>query len=308
MRTATLATYRVRWAWLLAAPAVVVLAAIAGWPLARTLWLSLTDADLTTGGEVHYIGLENFLAHYDGVRVGLLVDPQWWHSVANTLTFAGISVALEVLLGVIVALVLNARFPGRPLVRAALLVPWAIPTIVSARMWSWMLNDQFGVVNHVMLQLGVLTSPIAWTADPRFAMAVVILVDVWKTTPFVALLLLAGLQTIPRECYEAARIDGAGAIASFFHITLPLLYPVLTVTVVFRALDALRVFDLIYVLTSGSSATQSMSGYARQQLVDFQDVGYGSAACTLVLFIVALCIVFYLRVSARLQVRGEVAA
>lgn len=292
-----LASHRVRWAWAFAAPTLIALALTAGWPLIRTVWLGFTDADLSGTSQAQFIGFENYLARYDGVWAGLLADPQWWRAVGNTLYFASVSVTLEIAVGLVVALVLNTRFPGRALVRAAVLVPWAIPTIVSARMWSWMLNDQFGIVNQGLVQIGALSHPVAWTADPQLAMGAVILVDVWKTTPFVALLVLAGLTTIPRECYEAARIDGAGAFGRFFYITLPLLRPVLTVTVVFRLLDALRVFDLIYVLTSNSTATLSISAYARQQLVDFQDVGYGSAASTMVFFIVALCIVIYLRLS-----------
>jgi trehalose/maltose transport system permease protein len=292
-----LEAYRVRWAWAFAAPAVLALLLTAGWPLARTLWLGFTDADLTSLGGYRFIGLENFLTRYGERWSGLLIDAQWWRAVWNTLLFTAVSVALEAVLGVTVALVLNRRFPGRAWVRAAVLVPWAIPTIVSARLWGWMLNDQFGVVNAALLKLGILSQPLAWTADPDLAMAAVILVDVWKTTPFVALLMLAALQTVPEECYEAARIDGAGPVRTFFHITLPLIRPALVVAVVFRMLDALRVFDLIYVLTANSPATMSMSSYARQQLVDFQDVGYGSAASTLVFLVVGLTIVLYLRVT-----------
>jgi trehalose/maltose transport system permease protein len=173
-------------------------------------------------------------------------------------------------------------------VRAAVLIPWAIPTIVSAKMWSWMLNDQFGVINAMLLAVGLIAAPVAWTADPATAMWAVVAVDVWKTTPFMALLLLAGLQMIPRDCYEAARIDGVGPLRVFLKVTLPLLRPALIVAVVFRGLDALRVFDLIYVITSNSRTTMSMSVYARQQLVDFQEVGIGSAASTLLFLVIAL--------------------
>jgi trehalose/maltose transport system permease protein len=137
--------------------------------------------------------------------------------------------------------------------------------------------------------LGLIAEPLAWTADPTLALASVILVDVWKTTPFMALLLLAALQMLPQDCYEAAKVDGVGPVRAFFHITLPLIAPALLVAVVFRALDALRIFDLIYVLTPNSAATMSMSVYARQQLVDFQSVGVGSAAATMLFFVVAAC-------------------
>jgi len=167
-------------------------------------------------------------------------------------------------------------------------VPWAVPTIVSAKMWGWMLNDQFGIVNDLLLRVGAIHTPIAWTADPLLSMIVVVIVDVWKTTPFVALLVLAALQMIPRTVYEAALVDGASSLQQFWHLTLPLIRPALWVALVFRALDALRVFDLIYVLTPNSPDTMSMSSYARQQAIEFQDLGYGSAASTLLFFVLAL--------------------
>src|SRR4029079_15726682 len=201
------------------------------------------------------------------------------------------SVAAEAVLGVGIALVLNAQFPGRALVRAAVLVPWAVPTIVSAKMWSWMLNDQFGIVHDLLLHVGLIHTPLAWTADPLLSMVTVIIVDVWKTTPFVALLVLAALQMIPRSAYEAARVDGASPLQQFWYLTLPLIRPALWVALVFRALDALRVFDLIYVLTPNSPDTMSMSSYARQQAIEFQDLGYGSAAATLLFLVIALAIV-----------------
>jgi trehalose/maltose transport system permease protein len=168
-----------------------------------------------------------------------------------------------------------------------MLIPWAIPTVVSAQMWGWMLHDQYGVINEVLLRLGVISTPWAWVADPALALWSVVAVDVWKTTPFMALLILAALQLVPRSVYEAARIDGLGPVGIFFRMTLPLIRPGLMVAVLFRALDALRVFDLMYVLTGNSPSTASMSVYARQQLVDFQDVGFGSAASTFLVLIVA---------------------
>jgi trehalose/maltose transport system permease protein len=279
-----LSTSRVRSAWLFVTPMIVVMLLVAGWPLARTFWFSLTDADLKDLTAAKFVGLDNFVGAY-----GVLADPDWWHAVLNTLKFSIVSVALETVLGLVVALVLDADFPGRTLVRTAVLVPWAIPTIVSAKMWAWMMNDQFGVLNHVLVGLHLISKPLAWTADPSLAMASVIMVDVWKTTPFMALLILAALQMLPKDCYEAARVDGVPPLKVFLRVTLPLIRPALTVAVIFRALDALRVFDLIYVLTSNSKDTVSMSVFARQQLVDFQQVGYGSAAATVLFFIVALC-------------------
>ncbi|MEO6031972.1 MAG: sugar ABC transporter permease [Burkholderiaceae bacterium] len=278
---------RTRSAWLLLAPTLCVLALVAGWPLLRTLWFSLTDARLDALAQWRFVGFENYLTYDDDQWYGVLADPDWWNAVRVTLWFTGVSVACETVLGLAIALLLNQRFPGRGWVRAAVLVPWAIPTIVTARLWSWMLNDQFGILNHLLLALGVIDAPVAWTANPDTALWAVVMVDVWKTTPFMTLLILAALQMLPGDCYEAARVDGVHPVRVFFSVTLPLLWPALIVAVIFRALDALRIFDLIYVLTANARGTMSMSVYARQQLVDFQDVGYGSAAATLLFLVIA---------------------
>jgi len=285
--TSHLDRLRTRTAWWFLAPALVVLAFAAGWPLARTAMLGFTDAWLGDPESGTWVGFENYLWRHEGRWTGLLADPLWWRAAANTLLFASVSVTLETALGLVIALVLNAEFRGRALVRAAVLVPWAIPTVVSAKMWGWMLNDQFGVINQLLLALGAISAPIAWTADPQLALPTVILVDVWKTTPFMALLALAALQLVPKECYESARVDGAGPVRVFFDITLPLIWPALVVAAAFRALDALRAFDVIYVLTANDAHSMSLSVFARQQLVDFQDVGYGSAAATLLFILVA---------------------
>jgi trehalose/maltose transport system permease protein len=284
-------------AWLFLTPMLIILVLAAGWPLLRTIWFGFTDADLSDLSKFQFVGLENYLTKEDGKWVGLLADPEWWRSVSNTIRFAVISVALETVLGMIVALVLNASFPGRGIVRAAVLIPWAVPTIVSAKMWGWMLNDQFGIINHALMGLGLISHPLAWIANPDLAMTSVIMVDVWKTTPFMALLLLAALQMLPSDCYEAAKVDGIHPVKVFFKVTLPLIWPAVMVAVIFRTLDALRVFDLIYVLTSNSKDTMSMSMYARQQLVDFQQVGYGSAASTLLFITVGICIILYMAVG-----------
>jgi ABC-type sugar transport system permease subunit len=185
---------RRRMAWLFLLPTLVLLAAVAGWPLLRTGWLAFTDAHLARPGETQWVGLENY--------GWLLTDPDWWRAVANTLVFTVISVSAQLLLGLGIALVLAAQFRGRGLLRAAVLIPWAIPTVVSAQMWAWMYNDVYGVFNALLVGLGVLSEPVPWLAEPVTAMAAVIFTDTWKATPFMALLLLAGLQTIPGEVYE----------------------------------------------------------------------------------------------------------
>src|SRR6185295_4370924 len=217
---------RARSAWLFLAPSLAVLALVAGWPLLRTFWFSLTDADLGGMEETRFVGLENYRE--------LFSDWLWWLSVWTTFRFAIISVLLETALGLGIAMVLHARFAGRGVLRAAVLIPWAIPTVVSARMWGWMFNDVYGVVNEILLKLGIIQDALAWTADPRLALPAVIAVDVWKTTPFMTLLILAALQTLPDDVYEAAQIDGARPLRVFFRITLPLIRGPLMVAVIFR--------------------------------------------------------------------------
>lgn len=279
-RGSALVQTRRRAAWIFLLPMLATIALVAGWPLLRTMWFSLTDARLDAVEPAAFIGLANY-AHLVG-------DPEWWVSVRNTLVFAVVSVSIETILGIVIALALHARMRGRGMLRAAMLIPWAIPTVVSAQMWGWMLHDQYGVVNEVLLALGLIAEPLAFTADPALALWAVIAVDVWKTTPFMALLVLAALQLLPDELYEAAEIDGLGPVGRFFRITLPLIKPALLVAVIFRSLDALRVFDLIYLMTGNSGAAASMSVYARQNLVEFQDVGYGSAAATGVFLVIAI--------------------
>ena len=268
---------------------LVALLMVAAWPLLRTIFFSFTDANLGDLEGWQFVGIANYLY--------LFQDPLWWKAVGNTLFFAVVSVALETALGLVIALTLDAHMPGRGLLRAAVLIPWAIPTVVSAKMWGWMLHDLYGVVNAMLLGIGLISQPWAWLADPTLSMISVIAVDVWKATPFMALLILAALQTLPGEVYEAARVDGVHPVKVFFRITLPLIRPALLVAVIFRGLDALRVFDIIYVLTGNNENTASMSVYARQQLVDFQDVGFGSTAATCLFLIVALVTIIVIMVG-----------
>lgn len=294
--------------WFLA-PMLVALFLVAAWPLGRTIWFSLTDTTLDNiyGGK--FVGFSNYLrvrTMDSGAMLwrGTLVDPAWWNAVWNTVKFALISVILETVLGLLVALVLNAEFKGRGLVRAAILIPWAIPTIVSAKMWSWMLNDQFGIINNIMLNLGLISQKIAWTASNDTAMIAVLIVDVWKTTPFMALLCLAGLQMVPRDIYEAARIDGIHPVKVFFKVTLPLIRPAVAVAVIFRMLDALRIFDLVYVLTPNSAATKTMSVISRENMIDFNKFAYGASQSTLLFAILAVFVALYIWLG-KVDLTGE---
>ncbi len=293
------ASRRTRQAWIFLTPMLITLLAVAVWPLARTIWFSFTDANMGDIESAQFVGLDNYWGEF-----GLFGNPNytdgfwasdWGGSIRNTLQFAVVSVALETVLGLGVALLLNQEFRGRMLVRAAVLVPWAIPTIVSAKLWGWMLHDQFGLVNNWLRSLGIIDHNIAWTASPQWAMWTVIFVDVWKTVPFMTLLILAALQTVPKDCYEAAKVDGISPWRVFWKITLPFIRPALMVAVIFRLLDALRVFDLIYVLTSSSNATISMSGFVQREMVENGYLGYGSAASTALFLIISLCTLAYMK-------------
>jgi trehalose/maltose transport system permease protein len=308
-RERSLQEQRARAAFWFLAPMLFMLFCVAAWPLGRSIWFSLTDTTLNDlyGGE--FVGFENYLTwrvrSNGSIRWGgTLADPVWWNAVGNTVRFSVISVTLETVLGLMVALVLNAEFKGRGFVRAAILIPWAIPTIVSAKMWAWMLNDQFGIINDMMLRAGLIAENIAFTARPETAMWAVLAVDVWKTTPFMALLCLAGLQMIPRDVYEAAKLDGVHPVRVFFKVTLPMVRPALMVAVIFRMLDALRIFDLIYVLTPNSSATKTMSIVARENMIDFNKFAYGSAQSTLLFAILAICVSLYIWLG-RVNLSGE---
>jgi trehalose/maltose transport system permease protein len=297
--TSELQRQRVRAAMWFLLPMIMALFVAAGWPLFRTIYFSFTNTSLNDlyGGD--WVWFKNYLSvrELPSGRLrwsGTLADPKWWNAVWNTVKFSAVSVTIEAILGLMVALVLNAEFKGRGLVRAAILIPWAIPTIVSAKMWGWMLNDQFGMINDMLLNVGLIEQRIAWTANPDTAMLAVLVVDVWKTTPFMALLCLAGLQMIPRDIYEATKIDGVHPVKVFFKITLPLVRPALMVAIIFRMLDALRIFDLIYVLTPNSSATKTMSIISRENMFDFSNFAYGSAQSTLLFLMIAIFVVLYI--------------
>jgi trehalose/maltose transport system permease protein len=299
---------RVRSAWIFLAPMIVTLLVVAAWPLSRSIWFSFSDASLLHFHDANFYGIKNYykavVLDSGAVRhFGVLVDPTWWNAVWNTFRFGTVSVALETILGMAVALVLNANFKGRGIVRAAILVPWAIPTVVSAKMWSWMLNDQLGIVNDALTKLHIITEKIAWTADANYSMFAIVLVDTWKTMPFMALLILAGLQQIPGDVYEAAAVDGIHPLKVFWKITLPLVRPALMVAVIFRMLDALRIFDLVYILTPNSSQTKTMAVISRENMFDNDKLGYGSAQSTVLFLILLITVIVYIR-FAKVNLEG----
>jgi len=268
-------------AWWLMSPALLLLAAVSALPMAYVLWLSLNHRTLF--GAEAFAGLD----HY----VRLAGDGRFWNALGNTLYFAAVSVALELALGLAAALLVIRAGRWRALAYGAILVPWAVPTVVSARMWEWMYNPELGV-------LGFLAgAPVNWLGEPVLAMHAAIAMDVWKSTPFVAILLLAGLQGMPRDLLHAAAVDGAGSWTIFRRITLPWLAPVILVAAVFRTIDALRVFDAIYVLTGGgpANATETLSIYAYRVLFQMLDFGYGSALAFTMLLISGAAAIAYAR-------------
>lgn len=278
-----------RLGWLFLIPTLLVLLIVGLYPLGQTFYMSLTDAQLGQRDAPEFVGFDNY--------VKLFQQKSFWQSVWHTVIFTVSSVTCELILGMIIALVINTKIRGRGVLRAAALIPWAIPTVISAKIWSFMLVDTFGVVNDILVtRLGILDTKIAWLAEPGLALGGVIAVDVWKTTPFMALLLLAGLQIIPEGLYEAANVDGASKPQQFFRITLPLLKPTILVALIFRTLDALRVFDAIWVMTSGMVGTESMATYNYRQLISFRKLGYGSSISVSIFTLIAIFILIYISV------------
>jgi multiple sugar transport system permease protein len=242
------------------------------------------------------VGWENYL--------DLWTDPVAWQALRTTLIFVGVTVPSELLLGLGMALVMNEAFRGRGVLRAIVLVPWAIPTVVSSQMWRFIFNDRYGLFNFVLFG-GDTARYFAPLADPRFAMLAIMAAEIWKTAPFAALIILAGLQTISDEVYEAASIDGATSWQKFRHVTLPLLWPALLLALLFRTIDALRVFDLVFVMTQGgpADATNVLQFYGYKKTFAEGMIGYGSTIAVTVFMISLILALAYLRAlkSERLQ-------
>jgi trehalose/maltose transport system permease protein len=275
-----------RLAWLLLLPALAVVAFVAIYPLGKTVYQSFTNQEFLAGiTPTKWVGLDNYHE--------LIHDTIFRDTIILTIKFTAITVSIEFVLGLIIALVVNSAFKGRGVMRAVMLVPWAIPTVVAAKMWQWMLDDTFGVINDLGMRTHILSHPHAWLAEPSTQLASVAAVDIWKTTPFVALLLLAGLQVIPTDLYEAASVDGANKLQQFWRITLPLLRPAILVVLIFRTLDALRVFDVFNVFFGNRLGSQSMAVYDQGVIVQDGHVGYGAAVSVAIFLIISVFVVIY---------------
>jgi trehalose/maltose transport system permease protein len=292
-RRGALQRRQTRLAWMLLAPALAVVALVAMYPLGKTIYQSFTNQQFLSLEPSKWVGLQNYR--------DLWHDTAFRDTIWTTIKFTLITVTFEFVLGLIIALVVNSSFKGRGLMRAVMLVPWAIPTVVAAQMWKWMLDDVFGVVNDFGTRSHLLSHPHAWISDPSTSLGAVCAVDIWKTTPFVALLLLAGLQVIPQDLYEAAEVDGANVLQQFRKITLPLLAPAILVTLIFRTLDALRVFDVFYVFFGNRPDVATMAIYNQSTIVGDGYVGYGAAISVAIFLIISLFVVIYvtfMRVTA----------
>jgi multiple sugar transport system permease protein len=270
-----------RLGWLLCAPAVAVMLMVTAYPMAYALWLSLQRYDLRFPDERGFVGLDNY--------IGVLSSPVWWRALFNTVVITAGSVAVELVLGFALALVMHRTLFGRRTVRAAALVPYGIITVVAALAWKFAFDPTTGFVNAL---LGLHQ---AWLTERLSAFFVIIATEIWKTTPFMALLLLAGLTLLPQDILNAARVDGAGAWQRFARITLPLMKPAIGVALLFRTLDAFRIFDTVFIQTRGASETGTVSLVGYNALITRLNLGLGSAVSVLIFVCVVLIAVFYSR-------------
>lgn len=278
---------------LLTLPALVAILAVVLIPIVSSFWLSLQQKDLSRPQYDAFIGFKNYLT--------LLRDSRYLNSLWVTFRFSLTSVILEVILGVSIALVLNQRFVGRGFVRGLMILPWAMPSIVNAAMWKWIYNADYGALNALLTQLHLTDSYRVWLADPTWATILIILANVWKETPFTVILVLAALQAIPEDLYEAARVDGASAWRSFWHITLPLISPVLMVAAMLQFIWGFQTFELVYVTTGGGPFSTTELTTLRIYATTFRSLrfGYGAAMAYLTSLVILIPAVFYVRSAYR---------
>jgi multiple sugar transport system permease protein len=275
-----------RLAALLLTPAMTVIALVAAYPIGYAIWLSFNEYSVRTPGLSRWAGFKNYTEAFS--------SSEFWDAVKNTFVFTGISVTLELAIGLGMAVAMHEAFKGRGVLRTVVLVPWAVLTVVSAITWRTLFEPNLGLAPQVFDAIGI-GGDVVWLGQEGYAMAVMILADVWKTAPFMALLLLAGLQVIPDDVYDAAKVDGATTWQRFGRITIPLLMPAILVALIFRTLDALRIFDLPYVLTGGANGTTTLSLIAHQELTANRLIGYGSALSVLTFIIVMAVSFLYIR-------------
>lgn len=269
-------------------PGMVLLLVFSFIPFVDTLFISFKNAKLILPQE-RFSGLNNYQA--------ILTDTRFWYSLSTTLSYTFVSTFLEAVMGLCLGIVMNRLSPKNNFLRALIFIPWIIPTVVTARIWQWMFDYNLGIINYFFELLAIKRAN--WLGDPFLAFFSLVIADVWKTTPFVAIIILAGLSAIPLEIYQSSIIDGANSWQRFRFITLPLILPVLGVAILFRAIDALRIFDLVYVLTGGGpgGSTETLSVYAYKLFFYKGDFGQGAATSVIILLLVAGFSYFYTKKS-----------
>lgn len=272
------------------APTIVILVAVFAYPLVSTAITSLSKVKLQAPGKGTFVGLDNYL--------DFLSSPAFWQAVSRTVYFTVVSVGAELILGIAIAAFIGRRFAGWSLLRLAIIIPWAVPTIAVATMFRWIYNADYGALNGLLFQLGAIDRYVPWLNDPVAAMNWVIVADVWHSTPFVVLIMLAAMAGISGELYEAARMDGASRWQSFWRITVPSLRGAILVVLVVRTVEAFRVFDIIYILTGGGPAngTQVISYVAYQETFRFFNMGRGAAISFLISLFIVVAALVYIRI------------
>jgi len=268
-------------------PATALLLLVFAYPIARSLWLGMFAQNLGTELKPVFVGVNNYIR--------ILGDRHFWQIFLITTRFALITVLVELILGMGIALLLHRTFRGRSVVRTIAILPWALPTALIALGWTWIFNDQFGIANDILLRLGLIQTGVNWLGEPSTATLALLIADVWKTTPFISLLLLAGLQSIPQDLYEAHTLEGATPLQSFWQITLPLLVPQMVIAILFRFAQTFGIFDLIAVMTGGGpgGSTEVVALYIYSNAMRYLDFGYASALIAvtflLLVLVIALC-------------------
>ncbi len=274
-------------------PSLLIILGISLQPILSTLYLSVFESSRGINVERTFVGLGNYTA--------LLSEALFWVTIGRTLYFTLVSVGLELVLGLAIAQLIHSHPPGWQFLRTSLIIPWAVPTIVNGTMWRWIYNADYGALNGLLLQLGLIDKYIPWLTKPNVAMNLVILADIWHSVPFIALILQAALATLPADLEEAAAVDGANALQRFLLIRLPLLRPAILVALVIRTVEAFRVFDIIYVITNGGPAfgTVTISYLTYLETFSFGNVGRGSALSFLISIFTLIMAFIYIRVLYR---------
>lgn len=285
-------------AFVLNSPAILILLAMLAYPVMYSAYLSLHEYNLRRPRSFEFIGLGNYTE--------ILSDSQFWNAAWVTLLFSVGSIALTIMLGTMLALLLNEKWPGRGILRAVTLIPWAIPPVVNGLVWQWLLEGQYGLLNAILLNLGIIDTYQAWLVQPATALPSLVLAEVWNNTPFVAIIMLAALQTIPDELYDAAKVDGANLFQRFWFVTLPWLSHSLLLVLITQTMFALRAFDIIYVLTGGGpgNSTTVLAWLTYVTTFSYSDFGKGNAYAYIIALVTLVLSVAYIRM---LWKRGDVA-